>query len=162
VTATDPYDDPEDLDEDLDPEPQPEPEQPQKLRREIAKRQRQAEEAEARAVRAERELALRDSGLDLSDPRVKFFADKYDGDPSAEAITAAATAAGFIEPPPPDVSDKEVASHAEVSAIVGGADAAGSIGPEEAAYAEAQALGRAGTPYKVAEIYAKHGLPVAD
>ena len=60
-------------------------------------------EAEARATVAEEQLSgyhrrdtFRSAGLDLQDPRVKYFVKGYDGELDAEAIRQEATAAGFL------------------------------------------------------------------
>lgn len=121
-----------DLLDDLDPEPDPPAEEPSALRRVIAKKDAEAKAERARADAAERQLAIRDSGLDLSDPKVAFFADKYDGDNTPEAVKQAALAAGFLQPPPPEVPDTEVQTHAQVETIAAGADS-GEIPWEEKA-----------------------------
>ncbi len=128
------------------------------LRKQVNEKSKAEKEALARAETAERALAFRDSGLDLDNPQHKFFADHYEGDMTADAVRSQASDLGFLAPPAPAVSDGEVAAHAEIANVVSGADTAANVDPADAALAEAQALGRAGTPYKVAEIYEKHGL----
>ena len=60
-------------------------------------------EAEARATVAEEQLSgyqrrdtFRSAGLDLQDPRVKYFVKGYDGELDAEAIRQEAMSAGFL------------------------------------------------------------------
>ena len=60
-------------------------------------------EAEARASVAEEQLSgyqrrdtFRSAGLDLQDPRVKYFVKGYDGELDAEAIRQEAMSAGFL------------------------------------------------------------------
>ena len=54
-------------------------------------------DAEEKLTALERRDAIREAGIDTSSPLGKFFADKYDGEPTAEAVKAAAIAAGFVE-----------------------------------------------------------------
>ena len=67
-------------------------------------------EAEARATVAEEQLSgyqrrdtFRSAGLDLQDPRVKYFVKGYEGELDVEAIRQEASAAGFLgaDAPPP-------------------------------------------------------------
>ncbi len=57
-----------------------------------------------------REKAFRDVGLAPDDPMAKFFAEKYDGDMTVEAITAEALKVGVLKPgeqtPVPDPSQQ--------------------------------------------------------
>lgn len=100
-------------------------EKPSHLRKQIEAQAKKAKEAEARAANAERQLAFRDSRLDPSNKQHAYFAETYQGDSTAEAINAAAEAAGFLDPPAPDVPDEVVAQHAQGAAIAAGADAGG-------------------------------------
>jgi hypothetical protein len=52
--------------------------------------------ATARAAELERQLALRDAGIDLTSPQGKFFAENYNGDISVDAIKAKASEIGLI------------------------------------------------------------------
>lgn len=108
-----------------------------RLREKAAKAEteaKRAEEAEARAVAAERKLALREAGIDLGTPLGRLFAKSYDGDPTPEAVRAAAEAEGVLEPET-TVSDDEEAAHDRIRSASTGAGASGShqITPADAA-----------------------------
>lgn len=61
-----------------------------------------AREAQQRADKAERQLAIVRAGLDLSNPAVEFFAQHYAGEVTAEAVAAEAKRLGLLgEAPPP-------------------------------------------------------------
>lgn len=52
--------------------------------------------AEKRAAAAERQLVLRDSGIDFSNPMSQYFADTYNGEMTVEAVKASAAKIGLI------------------------------------------------------------------
>lgn len=92
-------------------------------------------EAEERLATLERRDAIREAGIDTSSPLGKFFADKYDGAPTAEAVKAAAIAAGFVEqgdPAPGQVTeDPAVAASLEAGERIAAASpGAGIIEPQ--------------------------------
>lgn len=64
----------------------------QKLRKEL----REANDRLSKLEPLARESAFKEAGIDLSDPRNKFFVEKYDGELDAEAIREAAEPYGFI------------------------------------------------------------------
>lgn len=75
---------------------------PRALREAQKRATKRAEQAETRASELETKLAalerreaFRDANLDLANPMVKFFADKYDGDLTADAIKTAAEQLGL-------------------------------------------------------------------
>lgn len=70
-----------------------------KLRQRGDKAEQKAKENEARAEKAERDLAFAKAGLDLSDKKVKYFMAGYDGDMEADKIKAAAIEDGFLPDP---------------------------------------------------------------
>jgi len=74
--------------------------------RAMEKRAKNAEEAEKRAADAERRAAFAEAGIKLSDPKMSYFVKGYDGEMTAEAITAAATDAGFLAAPETDDDSK--------------------------------------------------------
>lgn len=63
----------------------------------LRERAKQAEEAERRAEAAEQKLLFAEAGLDLSDPRLKYFQAGYDGEKTVDAIRAAAEKDGFLK-----------------------------------------------------------------
>lgn len=71
-----------------------------------------AEEMEARALAAERRLALVDAGLTLSEKQRKALEATHEGDWTPEALRASAAELGFAEAPPPpsNVPPEELAA----------------------------------------------------
>lgn len=55
-----------------------------------------AEAAEARLASYERQDTFRSAGIDLNDPRAKYFVKGYEGELDVEAIRMEAEAAGFL------------------------------------------------------------------
>lgn len=70
--------------------------------RNLEKRAKLADEAEARAAAAERSLAFAKAGIDLTDTKSNYFVKGYEGELDPEAIKAAAIKDGFL--PAPDVA----------------------------------------------------------
>ena len=56
-----------------------------------------AKKLEAELNSMKREVAFQRAGLPMEDPRMKYFADAYNGELDEDAILDAAEAAGFIE-----------------------------------------------------------------
>lgn len=59
-----------------------------RLRKESREAQKRAEALEAQLAAANRESAMARAGVDLTDPRSKYFVKAYDGDESVDAIRA--------------------------------------------------------------------------
>lgn len=115
------------------PEQQPESEGMANLRTSRDEAVARASFAEARLAQYERRDALAGAGLDMSNPVHAFFADKYDGEPTTEAIQAAWETSNLgqlntgAEPTPPPANDPppvDVASGIQ-SAFGGDASPAG-------------------------------------
>jgi len=71
-----------------------------------------------------RELAFAKAGLDLGDPKMKYFVKGYDGEMSADAVRAAALEAGFLasqaseaDQPPGDGGAQQRVMQASAGAI---------------------------------------------
>ena len=77
-------------------------------RRDLENRLKDAEArasaAEQRASSYERQDTFRSAGIDLNDPRAKYFVKGYEGELDAEAIRIEAEAAGFITGDAPPIS----------------------------------------------------------
>lgn len=65
--------------------------------RELRKKAKQADELAKKVAQYERDNAFRDAGINPTDPKAKYFVKGYDGELTADAIKAEATAAGFIQ-----------------------------------------------------------------
>ena len=112
------YDDDFDADQGEDQNDEPQPDR-NPLRAELKKAQRdlKASRAEAEAGKtATRELAFIRAGIDLKAPGAKSFVKAYDGDLTAEAITAAAVEDGIVTPEEPDpVTPQEREAHQRIA-----------------------------------------------
>lgn len=117
--------------------------------RQLEKQAKTATEAQARAEAAERKLAFAEAGLSLSDPKMSYFVKGYDGELTAEAITEAATQAGFLGAPAPDDTAALNRIH-QVSVDASNPDAS----PDAAYQAE---LAAATSTAEVTAIAAKYG-----
>ena len=118
-------------------------------------------EAEARAARAERELAFFKAGLNPdSDPRISDFVKAYDGKIDAESIKAAAIERGYLTAgtPPTEQQQQDLnAGRRMEQAAAGGAAPASGLDADRAALEEAfSAGGREGA----AAFLAGKGIPV--
>jgi hypothetical protein len=76
------------------------PERPSALRKELKRAQRERDEARE-AVKAATDLARENAflkaGINVDDPKLRYFAEGYKGELTAEAIKAEAAEAGFIQ-----------------------------------------------------------------
>src|SRR5690606_26113669 len=68
----------------------------------INRLERKAKEAEDRANKAERQLAFAQAGIQLDDPKMKYFVNGYDGEIEAGKIREAAVEAGFLTDSKPE------------------------------------------------------------
>lgn len=95
---------------------------PQKDLKALRERGRKADEAEARAAKAERELAFARANIDPDTPGYAYFVKGYEGDLTPEAIKAAAVEARLIEGSAPSapVTPEEQAAHQRVAEAAAG------------------------------------------
>jgi hypothetical protein len=110
--------------------------------------------AEARAVAAEKQLVLRDSGLDMTNPMAAFFAENYNGDLTVDAVKAAAAKIGLI------AQSQDPAIAAEVAALtrIGQAANTSSSGAGQVLSPEEELEAFQGTPEQFDAFYeSKHG-----
>lgn len=107
-------------------------------RRELEAEAEAGKQAKAEAAAAKRELALIRAGIDLSTPQGKLFAKAYDGEPTADAIKAAAQEYGVLDTDTPSVPADELAAHDRVANAASGATTPndGDIASQELAKAE--------------------------
>lgn len=137
------------------------PEEPRGLRKQIEEQAAKAREAEARAAAAERELAFAKAGLDLSDPKIGYFARGYQGEISADAIRAEAENAGFLGAPAPEVSAEELQQHQQVANLAAsGTPTSTWNGPLHENPQYKQEMYAARTPDEAMAVMAKYGSPV--
>lgn len=67
--------------------------------RQLREKAKRADELERQLQTLQRNEAFRSAGIDPNDPKSKYFVKGYEGDLAKEAITAAATEAGYLTPP---------------------------------------------------------------
>ena len=97
-----------------------------KLENRATSAEARAEVAEAKLASYERQDTFRSAGIDLSDPRAKYFVKGYEGELDVEAIRMEAEAAGFIgaDAPPINsaVSDDTLVAEQRIQAAGEGGD----------------------------------------
>lgn len=76
-------------------------------RSQLNKLEKNAREMKARAEKAERSLAFAQAGINLSDPKNKYFVNGYDGEIKPEDIKKAAVEAGFLTEEKPVEEQKQ-------------------------------------------------------
>jgi hypothetical protein len=97
--------------------------------RQLREKAKKADEAERRAAELERRLAFAEAGIDMSDPKSRYFVAGYDGDLDRDAIRQAAERDGFLggkteDPPAPaPQASAEQAAIERISEAVEGAPA---------------------------------------
>jgi hypothetical protein len=87
------------------------------------KKAKQVEELEGRATAAERKLAVRDAGLDISPRQLSALLKEHDGEFTAEALQATAAELGFWKPPEDTEVAEDAAAMQRMNAATSGATA---------------------------------------
>ena len=95
----------EDLDNDLE-QQDTQTQESHDIRR-LREKAKNADKIAAENAQLKRDLALTQSGIDLTSGVGKLFVKAYDGAPTVEAVKASAIEFGVIAPPEPVVSDEE-------------------------------------------------------
>lgn len=128
-------------------------EEPRGLRKQIEEQAAKAREAEARAAAAERQLAFAKAGLDLADPKMSYFVKGYDGEADPEKIRAAATEAGFLGAPEPEVPTQELAQHQAAANLA----ASGTVEPPDSNAEYQGAMAQARSKEEVLALMDRYG-----
>lgn len=115
---------------------QPEPEKrtrtvPRDVFKDMERKAKERDEVQKQLDAANRRLAFSDAGINTSDPKLGYFVKGYDGDMTPDAIRAAASEAGFIEAPRPDVPDEEIRAHERVSQAAAGGSSSDTVSETE-------------------------------
>ena len=119
------------------------------------KKAKQVEELEGRATAAERKLAVREAGLDISPRQLSALLKEHDGEFTAEALQATAQELGFWKPPEEDTAD-DTAALQRMNDVSAGAEPSG-------AFDKDSAIAQATTPEEVlAAVRAGGGLVASD
>tara|TARA_B100000530_G_scaffold22483_2_gene14580 strand:+ start:15235 stop:15711 length:477 start_codon:yes stop_codon:yes gene_type:complete len=97
-----------------------------KLENRATSAEARAEVAEAKLASYERQDTFRSAGIDLNDPRVKYFVKGYEGELDVDAIRMEAEAAGFlnneIEPSSQLVANDALVAEQRIQAAGEGGD----------------------------------------
>ena len=97
-----------------------------KLENRATSAEARAEVAEAKLASYERQDTFRSAGIDLNDPRVKYFVKGYEGELDVDAIRMEAEAAGFlnneIEPSSQPVANDALVAEQRIQAAGEGGD----------------------------------------
>lgn len=135
--------------------------------RDANKRAKDVDDLRSQLAARDRQDAFRDAGIDPSNTQHGYFMRGYDGEATADAIRAAAEAAGFLATRTADVSDAELEGHAAVQAVSAGANSTDNtrqaqINREMAEAAEkVAAQGPQAVQQAVMEVANRHNLPNA-
>lgn len=123
--------------------------------RDLEKRAKAAEKAAAERDAAMRELVMLKAGINPDSPQGKLFVKAYDGEPTLEAVKAAAQEYGVLDAPTPAIPAEEIAAHQRVATTAAGADVAGEDDP-------IALIQRAESAAEVLELVEKYGVAVSD
>jgi len=120
--------------------------------RDLEKRAKGADTAKAEAEAARRELAMLKAGIDLDTPQGKLFAKAYDGEPTLDAVKAAAEEYGVIQ-----AMNAIPAEELDAIDRVSRAGAVPASTPMDDPFAM---LNNAETPDQIIEILKKNGITI--
>jgi hypothetical protein len=123
--------------------------------RDLEKRAKVAEKAAAERDAAMRELVMLKAGINPDTPQGKLFVKAYDGEPTLEAVKAAAQEYGVLDAPTPAIPADEVAAHQRVATTAAGADIGGDDDP-------IALIQKAESAAEVLELVQKYGVAVSD
>ena len=134
-------------------EPENEPQESPDIRQ-LRKKAKLADEAEARANAAERKLAIIQAGVDINSPTGKLFLKAYDGDNDTDSIQTAAQEYGVIKAPEPEVPAEELKTLERMANASAGAEHVGKTNPVDE-------IKSAQSPEEVIAAYEKAGGRIA-
>lgn len=124
--------------------------------RDLEKRAKVAEKAAAERDAAMRELVMLKAGINPDSPQGKLFAKAYDGEPTLDAVKAAAQEYGVLDAPTPAIPAEEVAAHQRVATTAAGAEV--SDGDDD----PIALINRAESAAEVLDIVQKYGVAISD
>lgn len=123
---------------------------------------RKGKKLESENQQLKRELAFFKAGIDIDDPRMRYFVKGYDGELTVDAVRGAATEAGFLQQAPtgPDPQAQAINS-AQQRVISASAGAFIEDSSEEAAYSRLEAAMEDGGVNAMLEVARQYGIPIA-
>lgn len=130
--------------------------------RALEKKAKGFDEATTKLASYERDAVFRKAGIDPDDAKQKWFVKGYDGELEVDKIKAAATEAGFLEPP--TMTDEQAAQAKGTEQVVGAAAGATPVNAlsEEAMKAEMVAAQREGGTEAVLAVARKYGADISE
>lgn len=133
-------------------------ESPRGLRRAANK----GKKLESENQQLKRELAFFKAGIDIDDPRMKYFAKGYDGELTADAVRQAAMEAGFLQTQSAaqNVQNQEIAS-AQQRVLTASAGAIYEDSSEDAAFSRLEQAMEEGGVDAMMEVARQYGIPIA-
>lgn len=133
-------------------------ESPRGLRRAANK----GKKLESENQQLKRELAFFKAGIDIDDPRMKYFAKGYEGELSADAVRQAAMEAGFIQTQSAaqNAQNQEIAS-AQQRVLTASAGAIYEDSSEDAAFSRLEQAMEEGGVDAMMEVARQYGIPIA-
>lgn len=133
-------------------------ESPRGLRRAANK----GKKLESENQQLKRELAFFKAGIDIDDPRMKYFAKGYEGELSADAVRQAAMDAGFLQTQSAaqNAQNQEIAS-AQQRVLTASAGAIYEDSSEDAAFSRLEQAMEEGGVDAMMEVARQYGIPIA-
>lgn len=114
---------------------------------------------EQELAEARRQLAFAKAGIDLEDPKMRYFVKGYDGELDAGAVRQAAIEAGFIQASSESQAAKAV-QQAQDRVTIASAGAAIEDSSEEAALSRMQAALEEGGMNAMLDVARQYGIPI--
>ena len=108
---------------------------------------------------AKRELAFARAGIDVEDPKMRYFVRGYDGELTAAAVRAAAVEAGFLASAPDSQATAALQS-AQERVMTASAGAAIEDSSEEAALSRMAAAMEEGGMPAMLDVARQYGIPI--
>lgn len=112
-----------------------------------------------------RELAFAKAGIDLSDPKMRYFVKGYDGEMTADAVREAAMDAGFLQAQQPQQQTEQVpvsVAAAQDRVVQAAAGAISQDNSEQAALARLQAAMDEGGIEAMMDVAQQYGIPIGE
>jgi hypothetical protein len=133
-------------------------ESPRGLRRAANK----GKKLESENQQLKRELAFFKAGIDIDDPRMKYFTKGYEGELTADAVRQAAMEAGFLQTQSAaqNAQNQEIAS-AQQRVLTASAGAIYEDSSEDAAFSRLEQAMEEGGVDAMMEVARQYGIPIA-
>jgi hypothetical protein len=148
------------VDEDFDSEEGTDDGQADNSPRGLRRAANKGKKLESELAQARRELAFIKAGINIDDPRMKYFAKGYDGEMTSEAVRQAALDAGFIEEQQSNAQANQAINAAQQRVMTASAGAVMEDSSDEAAYGRMAAAMEEGGVSAMLEVARQYGIPI--